>query len=34
MFAVFERYDLAESSDERPTYAAIGRATWASRRRP
>jgi DNA-directed RNA polymerase specialized sigma24 family protein len=24
MFAVFERYDLAEESAERPTYAAIG----------
>ena len=25
MFAVFERYDLADPSDERPTYAAIAR---------
>ena len=25
MLAVFERYDLAESPDERPTYAAIAR---------
>ena len=25
MFAVFERYDLADPSDDRPTYAAIAR---------
>jgi DNA-binding transcriptional LysR family regulator len=25
MFAVFERYDLAESSEDRPTYAALAR---------
>jgi hypothetical protein len=25
MFAVFERYDLADLSGERPTYAAVGK---------